>query len=333
MQVKKAIDIAKDKDLKIQSIERELYYDLINFFKDLIADYLGLYKTSGFNNEAFHDTYIPDIEFLLKKYYNKASKTFGYDARIVADFRYDNIVRKGVGDILIDIPTQEKINQLYDTLFIQERDEAIKQSAEAIIKTNKATFPSAIQSAENQVQQTLRLQDETTNNLQRQLIEVGAIANLLKRNNKANSLKKRIEKIVEKKEELLQTRQSVIQENFKKTIQPTLQNRATTISNTEAGRGESIATNSEYKAITNTQGTATVLGVKKSLATALEQYWADTRDGRVRPTHVIASGQVKGSIRTGGYLVGGYFCEYPRDWTLPAEESANCRCRSVNLWV
>ena len=33
MQVKKAIDIAKDKDLKIQSIERELYYDLINFFK------------------------------------------------------------------------------------------------------------------------------------------------------------------------------------------------------------------------------------------------------------------------------------------------------------
>ena len=53
--------------------------------------------------------------------------------------------------------------------------------------------------------------------------------------------------------------------------------------------------------------------------------WRSTSDDLTRDTHVNANGQaVEGKAE---FQVGGYFCQYPGDPALPAEERLNCRCR------
>lgn len=52
--------------------------------------------------------------------------------------------------------------------------------------------------------------------------------------------------------------------------------------------------------------------------------WVAILDSKTRPTHAAADFQQVGIDQN--FIVGGYEAKYPRDESLPAEESINCRC-------
>ena len=56
--------------------------------------------------------------------------------------------------------------------------------------------------------------------------------------------------------------------------------------------------------------------------------WWSILDSKTRPSHVVADQQEVGV--NDFFVVGGSTALYPRDPNLPAKESINCRCVSVN---
>jgi 8-oxo-dGTP pyrophosphatase MutT (NUDIX family)/2'-5' RNA ligase len=61
----------------------------------------------------------------------------------------------------------------------------------------------------------------------------------------------------------------------------------------------------------------------------LRKQWVCMMDGRERPTHHIAHGQIV--PYNGKFVVGGHQCDFPGDETLPIEETINCRCHAVTI--
>ena len=57
---------------------------------------------------------------------------------------------------------------------------------------------------------------------------------------------------------------------------------------------------------------------------ALDKYWIATKDGRTRPSHVVADQQTVDMKAL--FTVGGYAAKYPGDPMLPAAEVIRCRC-------
>jgi hypothetical protein len=60
--------------------------------------------------------------------------------------------------------------------------------------------------------------------------------------------------------------------------------------------------------------------------------WVDTGDDRVRPTHVEAGKTQREVPFDAPFIIGGHFCQYPGDPSLPYEELVNCRC-SMRLTI
>lgn len=57
--------------------------------------------------------------------------------------------------------------------------------------------------------------------------------------------------------------------------------------------------------------------------------WLSMLDAKTRSTHAAAHGQIQPAKSY--YEVGGFFCRYPADGSLPAHERCNCRCKSLSL--
>lgn len=65
----------------------------------------------------------------------------------------------------------------------------------------------------------------------------------------------------------------------------------------------------------------------KKPGTTLTKRWLSSHDTRVRETHQDADGQVVGADQL--FNVGGYDAPYPGHWSLPPQESVNCRCTAL----
>lgn len=65
----------------------------------------------------------------------------------------------------------------------------------------------------------------------------------------------------------------------------------------------------------------------ETLNQPLSKKWLSLHDHRVRPTHVVADGQVVSLMAK--FEVGGFAAEYPGDPALPIWEAAQCRCIAV----
>lgn len=90
-------------------------------------------------------------------------------------------------------------------------------------------------------------------------------------------------------------------------------------------RGETIL-RTEYGRIAQTANYSTLSGFAAEQST-LRKEWSAVMDGRVRPTHARADGQVREVDKP--FDVGGHPAMYPHDPRLPASESVSCRCISV----
>lgn len=59
----------------------------------------------------------------------------------------------------------------------------------------------------------------------------------------------------------------------------------------------------------------------------MKKQWLSAGDQRVRATHKLANGQIVDAKAK--FVVGGFYASFPRDPSLPAGESVNCRCHSI----
>jgi len=92
-------------------------------------------------------------------------------------------------------------------------------------------------------------------------------------------------------------------------------------------RGETIL-RTEYGRIAQTANYVTLSELSQDQPT-LRKEWSAVIDGRTRPTHAEADGEIRDIDEP--YDLGGYPGLYPHDPQLPAEESINCRCISVAM--
>lgn len=104
-----------------------------------------------------------------------------------------------------------------------------------------------------------------------------------------------------------------------KGVFPSIAHRARVITNTETKRLRAQA-----KQVRQEQAAKMVPGMKK--------WWLTVEDGRVRASHRMA-GMIYSIERAipvnQKFIVGGFRADYPRDASLPAKESVECRCESV----
>ncbi len=102
--------------------------------------------------------------------------------------------------------------------------------------------------------------------------------------------------------------------------------RADRIARTEVNRVFNVATQSSADRLAET-----------APALRMSKIWQTAEDERVRPTHKKAGQRYAiegdpGPIPVDeDFQVGGFPAAFPQDPRLPAEESVNCRCRSVNF--
>ncbi len=90
----------------------------------------------------------------------------------------------------------------------------------------------------------------------------------------------------------------------------------------EAGRAGSIARHNVMAATAIAQHAAASFS-----GAQLEKDWVSMQDGRVRPSHVAADGQIVGLEDF--YFVGGEQLLEPRDPAGSLAETANCRCQEI----
>lgn len=90
----------------------------------------------------------------------------------------------------------------------------------------------------------------------------------------------------------------------------------------EAGRAGSIARHNVMAATAIAQHAAAVHS-----GAQLEKEWVSMQDGKVRPSHVAADGQIIGLEDF--YIVGGEQLVEPRDPAGSPAETANCRCQEI----
>lgn len=90
-------------------------------------------------------------------------------------------------------------------------------------------------------------------------------------------------------------------------------------------RGEAIV-RTEYGRIAQTANYTTLVDLSRDQA-GLRKEWSAVADGRARPSHRAADGQVRAPDKP--FSIGGWPALYPHDPRLPASESVMCRCISV----
>lgn len=90
-------------------------------------------------------------------------------------------------------------------------------------------------------------------------------------------------------------------------------------------RGETIL-RTEYGRIAQTANHTTLIEFART-NDGLGKEWSAVVDGRTRPSHAAASGEVRKVDQA--FDIGGYPALYPHDPRLPASESVACRCISV----
>lgn len=129
----------------------------------------------------------------------------------------------------------------------------------------------------------------------------------------------KIKKLSEQKENLQNNKNKITADNIEKIIRDKGVARSELISSQNVGMAQSFAQNKEAQLIDQNIPEATI-----------KKKWQAILDSRTRDTHVAADGQTVGV--NAKFTVGGYLAEYPRDPSLPIDETANCRCVSFHYW-
>ena len=100
-------------------------------------------------------------------------------------------------------------------------------------------------------------------------------------------------------------------------------------------RGSATTSTRWAKSVAIQAATAAVEGARSSLAEAaarlgVTRQWISRTDGKTRPSHVAANGQVQSAGVP--FEVGGSLLRYPGDPAGPLRETAGCRCRVRYRW-
>jgi hypothetical protein len=133
------------------------------------------------------------------------------------------------------------------------------------------------------------------------------------------AMQEKINRLEKELEELIKNQKKIVADNIEKIFKDKGVARSELISSQNVGMAQSFAQNKEAQLI---QQNIPEAEIKKK--------WESILDSRTRDTHVVADGQTVAI--NAKFTVGGHLAEYPRDPSLPIEETANCRCVSFHTW-
>lgn len=329
MQTVKEIDLAKRK------VEAKYIPKIYKIFKNMAKDAGALYQASNtIPSESLARNYRPEFLKEIRDMQRETIKYFGFDIR-------DAALQKGFNFKI------EKQLALFDYQF-QTKDIDIAQSQEDKINIDFILASSLFVANESEIQADY-IQD--TNVKEIDDFEKAAIilfftqqADLLTQIDKTRhkitdlsssissenfdqisiekqkiKLEKELTKLNQELNNLEANKSKIIAEEIEKKIENRGISRSELISSQNVGMAESFARNKEATLINDD---ISEIEIKKK--------WVAILDSRTRPSHVSADNQVV--EQNGKFIVGGHKADYPRDSTLPIEETINCRCVAYHFW-
>lgn len=306
-------------------------------FYHMAADAKSLYLVDKrINAEQLAKNYNPEFLTVIRNAQRETIKVFGFDLREEGESKKNLKFKTEKYKALIDyhieskdieqisnIDAIEKINRQFGldaALFVANSSE---EQVAYIYETNVKEISDAERLAIIlffQQQGALRKKIEIMQNDLRRLEFEGmlggsqAIAAAKKKR-----LREKIASTEAQLQDLLKNKDNFIANKIQTNIESHAPSRSELIASQNVGMAESWSRNKEASLINQN---IPELKIKKK--------WQSILDNRTRPTHIVADNQVVGQNEK--FNVGGHKADFPRDPSLPIEETANCRCVAFHYW-
>lgn len=300
-------------DLQKRKIETKYIKPIRAIFKQMDKDAVNLYKATGnIPADQIARTYTPEFTKVIRDAMRESIMTFGFLQR-------DDLKIKTKS---LDLEAQEeelnKMNEEFARLAILFVATESERQALYIQNTNAKELTEAQQNAiiSNSRKQA-KLQtaiQELTAQINEIRFSAFARGEVIAPESVAK-LTARLDKYQRQLDELQKNQKADIAKGIEENLQAKEEWRSELIAEMSVGIAESWARNQEV---------ATLAVVLAEQGISLKKRWQTILDGRERPTHHRANGQIVPINQK--FIVGGYPANYPRDPSLPMKELANCRC-------
>lgn len=301
-------------DLQKRKIEARYIKPIRAIFIQMNKDAVDLYKATGnIPAEQIAKTYTPEFIKVIRDAMRDSIMTFGFLQR-------DDLTIKTTKNLDLEAEENQltKINEDFAKeaiLFIanESQRQALYIENTNIKELTEAQQNAIISSSKKQAKLQTIIQELTTKiNLMRfnSFMRGEAIAPEI-----IGKLTNRLNKYQQQLDELTKNQKETIAKEIEKNLQAKEEWRSELIAEMSVGIAESWARNQEI---------ATLTIVLAEQGINLKKRWLTILDGRERPDHHSASGQIVGINEK--FIVGGEQCDYPRQSSLSASQIMNCRC-------
>jgi hypothetical protein len=326
----------KEIDLEKHKIEAVFIPPLRRIFNHLANDAKALYlATKRIPAKSLADNYRPEFLTIIRQAQRETIKQFGFSIREGGQkkgyaFKTEKnkalinyqIQTKDV-DIVLEPEAEQKINQefaLEAALFVANSTET---QADYITATNEKEINEAEKLAvilffntQTKLEGKIRQAQEEIRQIELNRL-FGASPSIS--DAKKNRLEEKIAKLEVELEELNKNKDIFIADKIENKIIKDGASRSELIASQNVGMAESFARNKEAQLVND-----------NILEADIKKRWSAILDSHTRLTHSEADNQTVGINEK--FTVGGYKADYPRDESLPIEETANCRCVAFHFW-
>lgn len=317
-------------------IEQKYIPALKNIFYHIAQDAKAFYLSTGKVPAAqLAKNYNPEFLKIIRDAQRESIKAFGFDIREDSELKnypFKTAKYKALIDYHIETKDIEPLNQdgpiekinrtfAFDAaLFVANSSE---EQVEYIDQTNEKDIDDAEKAAAilffeeySGVQKQISGIEEEIRRIEFEAM-LGGSQSLA-----AAKKKKLLEKLqVQKRRlaELERDKNKIIADNIEKRLIEKGDVRSPLIASQNVGMAEAWSRNREATLLNDN---IPELQIKKK--------WQAIIDGKTRPSHVVADNQVV--AQNAKFTVGGYQAEFPRDPSLPIDETANCRCVAFHFF-
>lgn len=305
-----------------QKIEARYTKEFIRLYKRIGNDLINLLqKNQSINFQETFKNYTPDYVYLFRNIFNDTKKELGYGIRTKLNFNLSNQVL--LKSVVVSETEQEKVNDLFDEKYTLLLNNGTEELANNDFTNSEANyFENLYNKSIGRYDEFIAGQRQEQSTLGTELLGLLLITNPSKaEKTRIKYLQKRTEALKQNINDITVKRNKTVLSYFKDNLEQKIPSRSK--SNTEyiTGQASSEVRETEYQAIKQSNAIATS-GVL--VASLINKVWIHWSLRNPRPLHVALNGSQ--ADFQGNFNVGGYYVPKPRDFTLPASESVNCRC-------
>ena len=316
---------------KIDAIKRTIEVkhqkEFIRLYKRIGNDLINLLqRNQSINFYEVLQNYKGDYIYLYRNIFQDVKKQLGYGIREQFNFNLGlQVVLKASN---VDISDQEKINDIFDekyTLLLNNETEKIAN--DQFITSEANYFENLYKKSVGSIDEFIEKQKAEEKKLNIELFALALNSQNTKDRQRVRYLQKQTQALKTNIQKYTTQRQKEVLKGYVKVLQDKIPLRAESNSMYGTGQASSIVREAEYESIKESNivmnaatGTTLINRIKKI-------WWERSQfmlNAKPRQNHLALSGTQANS--QGYFFVDNYLVQRPRDYSLPAEESANCRC-------